>query len=153
MRSDFVFHLCGAHVLAAADDEVGCATHHREPSVVVDGDDVAHEHPAIGREQLGVGLVVFVVARTHRRAIAGGNAFTAIAFDALTFWRVEAHVHLGNDAASSRQSMLAIVGESRTRQHAGLVGAVEVHHHGAGALFELERPRVGNGFAAGEHHA
>ena len=65
MRRHLVLDLRGADVLAAADDEVGGAADDGEVAVGVDRREVAHAHPAVGGEQLGVGGRVVAVAEAQ----------------------------------------------------------------------------------------
>ena len=73
-----------ADVLTSPHDEVGRAANDGEPAVVVDGDDVAHQHPAVVGEQLLVRRLVPVVPGARRPASTGRNPGSAVTRDSLT---------------------------------------------------------------------
>ena len=140
VAADLVLDLRRADVLAAADDEVGRPADDREVAVVVDPHDVADEHPAVRRVQLGVGRRIVEVAAGQQRALAPRLAVAE-----------QPHVHRLDDPARRAQPVLAVVPGGRAAERAGLVRTVELEHERAGALLELGGPALGHRLAAGEH--
>jgi len=73
---DLVLDLRRRDVLSAPDDEVGDAPGDGEVAVVIDGAQVAHEHPAVGGVEPGVGPLV-EIAEAGGRTAAGGPPLAA----------------------------------------------------------------------------
>ena len=65
----------------------------------------------------------------------------------------EAHLQWRDGAPASREALFAGVGERRTAQSTGLVGAIKLQHTRAGLLLELCGALVRHGLSPGEHHA
>ena len=137
-----------------SDDEVRCATDHAQVAVVVDLDDVAHEHPAVVGQQLLVGVVIAPVAEAGGGAPArrlapmlpGGHVGVGLGVE-------QAHLHLVDQAAGGGEAMRAVVVDGGVAEGAGLVGAVELEDRGAGGVLEGGGLVEGHRLTAGEHGA
>jgi hypothetical protein len=141
-----------AHVLAAADDEVGLAADHAQHACRVDLDDVARQHPAIRREERAVGAVVAVVAATAERSLAARlTAPRRGHVDCIVV--EEPHLHRIDHPPRAAEPHVARVAQRRARERARLVRAVELEHARAGPLLEGRRARVGDSLAAREEDA
>ncbi|CAB4729263.1 unannotated protein [freshwater metagenome] len=136
MREDFLLDRRGTDVVPTADDEIGRTTDDAEVVVVVDLDDVAQVHPAVGPEQLRVRFVVAVVPGRDAWSLAGTTT-DALGSDVEFVVVEEPYTHLGKETAGRAESLFDGVDEGGAAHASGFVRTVELEDPGVGAAFEL----------------
>ena len=153
MRRDLVLHLRGADVLAAPDDDVGRAPDDGEVAVLVDRREIAHQHPAVGGEQFGVGGGVVVVAETDAGPLAAGTPGRPGVVMSAPVSASSRRTCISGMTRPAVRSRFSCGSSGVVHDNAGLVRPVELEDARTGAVLELLRPLERHHLAPREHDA